>query len=155
MKYVCFMASPIGQIGIAQEGEWITNLFFGGTVQPEAFEIKETPLLIHAIAQLKEYFSGIRTSFSLPLQPRGSEFELAVWQELQKIPYGETRSYKEIAVQLGKPSSSRAVGRANSKNPISIIIPCHRVIGTNGKLTGYAGGLSAKEYLLGFEKSRG
>ena len=152
MKYACFMDSPIGRIGIAQEGEAITNVFFNNTVRPSVFDEKETPLLSDAIAQLKEYFSGTRKCFSLPLQPDGSEFERAVWQELQKIPYGEIRTYKEIAIAIGKPTACRAVGSANGKNPISIIIPCHRVIGANGKLTGYAGGLGVKKYLLDLEK---
>jgi methylated-DNA-[protein]-cysteine S-methyltransferase len=101
--------------------------------------------------QLSEYFSGRRTTFDLPLAPQGTQFQGRVWEELQKIPYGTTISYGELARRIGNANASRAVGLANGRNPISIIVPCHRVIGANGKLTGYGGGLPRKEALLAFE----
>lgn len=101
--------------------------------------------------QLQEYFEGRRSSFDLPLAPEGTDFQKLVWEELLKIPYGESRTYSEIAVAIGRPKASRAVGNAINKNPIAIIIPCHRVIGKDGKLRGYAGGLELKEMLLRLE----
>lgn len=116
--------------------------------------IKEsTPLLETAARQLEEYFQGKRTEFSLPLSPKGSAFQQKVWNALCTIPYGETRSYKQIAEQIGSPKACRAVGMANNRNPIMIVIPCHRVIGTNGSLTGYAGGMEMKEKLLALEQN--
>lgn len=113
---------------------------------------RETPVLAQTQKQLEEYFSGNRTVFSIPLAPQGTVFQKQVWKELQKIPYGETRTYGQIAAAVGNPKASRAVGMANHNNPIMILIPCHRVIGSNGKLTGYAGGLDKKEFLLQLEK---
>jgi methylated-DNA-[protein]-cysteine S-methyltransferase len=110
------------------------------------------PVLREAERQLKEYFAGQRTSFDLPLDFQGTEFQKRVWKALLKIPFGETRSYGQIARALGKPTAMRAVGAANGKNPISIIAPCHRVIGKDGKLTGFAGGLKAKADLLALEQ---
>ncbi len=109
------------------------------------------PVLLLAERQLAEYFAGARTSFDLPLDFSGTPFQRQVWSELLKIPFGQTRTYGEIAVAIGKPRAFRAVGAANGKNPISIVAPCHRVIGKNGSLTGFAGGLAAKECLLGIE----
>jgi O-6-methylguanine DNA methyltransferase len=106
------------------------------------------------LTELAEYFRGERTEFSLALAPRGTEFERAVWRQLQDIPFGETRSYRDIAQALGRPTAVRAVGRANGANPISIVVPCHRVIGADGSLTGYGGGLPVKERLLGLEQGR-
>lgn len=111
------------------------------------------PVLREAERQLKEYFAGKRTSFDLPLDFQGTDFQKRVWKALLKIPFGETRSYAQIARALGKPSAMRAVGAANGKNPISIIAPCHRVIGKDGTLTGFAGGLKAKAHLLALEQS--
>ena len=104
------------------------------------------------IAQLKEYFAGNRREFSLPLAAEGTPFQKQVWAQLMRIPYGETRSYKEIAQALGRPTATRAVGGANNRNPICIIVPCHRVIGADGSLTGYAGGVAIKEFLLRLER---
>ncbi|MBQ5683798.1 MAG: methylated-DNA--[Peptococcaceae bacterium] len=112
---------------------------------------RETPLLLEAKRQLEEYFAGLRAAFSLPLAPEGTDFQKAVWRELENIPYGETRTYGQIARALGNPKASRAVGMANHKNPVAIMIPCHRVIGADGSLTGYAGGLDIKEALLRLE----
>ncbi len=121
--------------------------------QPQKALLQTTELLSMATIQLDEYFQGKRTTFSLPFKLIGTTFQLAVWKELQNIPYGQTTSYKEIAQKINKPKAYRAVGMANNKNPLPIIIPCHRVIGSNGKLIGYAGGLKLKNYLLELEKS--
>lgn len=121
--------------------------------QPQKALLQTTELLSMATIQLDEYFQGKRTTFSLPFKLTGTPFQLAVWKELQNIPYGQTTSYKEIAQKMNKPKAYRAVGMANNKNPLPIIIPCHRVIGSNGKLIGYAGGLKLKNYLLELEKS--
>jgi O-6-methylguanine DNA methyltransferase len=110
-------------------------------------------LLNRTIKQLDEYFEGIRFEFDLPLSFKGTDFQMKVWRELLNIPYGETRSYKDIATAIGKPKACRAVGGANNKNPIILICPCHRVIGASGKLVGYGGGLDMKEYLLSLESS--
>ena len=121
--------------------------------QPQKALLQTTELLSLATIQLDEYFQGKRTTFSLPFKLTGTPFQLAVWKELQNIPYGQTTSYKEIAQKINKPKACRAVGMANNKNPLPIIIPCHRVIGSNGKLIGYAGGLKLKNYLLELEQS--
>ena len=121
--------------------------------QPQKALLQTTELLSMATIQLDEYFQGKRTTFSLPFKLTGTPFQLTVWKELQNIPYGKTTSYKEIAQKINKPKAYRAVGMANNKNPLPIIIPCHRVIGSNGKLIGYAGGLNLKNYLLELEKS--
>lgn len=121
--------------------------------QPQKALLQTTELLSMATIQLDEYFQGKRTTFSLPFKLIGTPFQLAVWKELQNIPYGQTTSYKEIAQKMNKPKAYRAVGMANNKNPLPIIIPCHRVIGSNGKLIGYAGGLKLKNYLLELEQS--
>lgn len=121
--------------------------------QPQKALLQTTELLSMATIQLDEYFQGKRTTFSLPFKLTGTPFQLAVWKELQNIPYGQTTTYKEIAQKINKPKACRAVGMANNKNPLPIIIPCHRVIGSNGKLIGYAGGLNLKNYLLELEQS--
>ena len=137
-------------MGIAAQDNSITEVFFGRTAR-DGFAEAETPLIKKAASQIEEYLNGKRRLFSLPLAPRGTEFQMAVWQALLTVPYGETRSYKEIAVLIGRPKAVRAVGMANHRNPISIIVPCHRVIGSNGDLTGYGGGLPLKRYLLELE----
>lgn len=129
-----------------------THLFFSRMAQPEHLEWEETPLLRQTADQLDEYFQGSRRVFDVPLSPQGTEFERTVWKALQAIPYGETRSYGDIARRIGRPSACRAVGQANNRNPVGIIIPCHRVIGADGKLTGYASGLTIKQYLLELEQ---
>lgn len=111
-----------------------------------------TPLLKMAAEQLREYFEGERKDFNLPLSPVGTKFQLKVWKALQTIPYGETRSYRQVAEIIGNPKACRAVGMANNRNPIAIIIPCHRVIGADGNLVGYGGGLDLKQQLLDLEK---
>ena len=109
------------------------------------------PVLLEVEKQLKEYFASEREEFALPLDMRGTAFQQDVWRALQRIPFGETRSYGQLATELGRPSASRAVGAANGRNPISIVVPCHRVIGASGKLTGFAGGLEVKAHLLELE----
>jgi len=138
---------PTGEIWIAEEKGSICEVY---REKIEA-EISETPLIKKTAAQLEEYFAGKRKAFDLPLNPQGTEFQKKVWKALQEIPYGKTVSYKDIAEKIGSPKASRAVGGANNKNPISIIIPCHRVIGANGALVGYAGGLDMKRELLELE----
>ena len=109
-------------------------------------------VMSQAVTEINEYLGGLRKDFSIPLLPEGTEFQKRVWDELKKIPYGETRSYKEIAICLKDKNASRAVGTANGKNPLSLIVPCHRVITSSGKLGGYAGGLAIKTKLLALEK---
>ena len=111
----------------------------------------ESTLLDRVAAQLDEYFAGTRTEFDLPLAPRGTQFQLEVWRALETIPYGETMTYGELATSIGRPTAARAVGNANRRNPLSIVVPCHRVIGSTGALTGFAGGLGTKEQLLDME----
>lgn len=144
--------TPVGNIVIVENGTAVTHVFFSRMAQPEHVQWEETPLLRQTANQLDEYFQGSRRAFNVPISPQGTDFEQTVWKALQTIPQGETRSYGDIARQIGRPSACRAVGHANNRNPISIIIPCHRVIGANGKLTGYAGGLTIKQYLLELEQ---
>jgi methylated-DNA-[protein]-cysteine S-methyltransferase len=141
------------KIGIAEENNAITGVYFGAEI-PCGFVKAETPLIKKAADQIKEYLNGKRKKFSLPLAMRGTEFQMDVWRALQSIPYGETRSYKQIAELVHRPKAVRAVGMANHRNPISIIVPCHRVIGHDGTLTGYGGGLPLKKYLLELEQER-
>lgn len=149
--YYLQMDSPVGTLWLAQEGDAITRIEFTWS-PPEQARREETPLLRLAREQLSAYFAGRLKVFTLPLAPAGTPFQQAVWQALQRIPYGETRSYADVAREIGHPKAFRAVGGANHRNPISIIIPCHRVIGASGGLTGYGGGLSIKEALLALEK---
>lgn len=134
---------------LCSDGENITELKFGscGVETPDAVTEK-------AKTELEEYFAGVRKSFSVPIKPAGTDFQKKVWAALRDIPYGETASYGEIAKRIGNPKACRAVGMANNRNPIAIIIPCHRVIGAGGALTGYAGGLDKKEFLLKLEAQR-
>jgi len=155
MKNAFFYDYPIGKIAIVESAGTISHVDFqcNGKRDFDGFAIFETPLIKKAAKQLTEYFSKKRTKFDLPLSPAGTEFQLSVWRALETIPFGETRSYMDIAVQIGNPKACRAVGMANNRNPIAIIIPCHRVIGRDGSLTGFGGGLDAKQYLLDLEKS--
>jgi methylated-DNA-[protein]-cysteine S-methyltransferase len=144
--------TEIGVISISELGGEINNLFFSNSRKLEInAEIEESELLKEAHAQLDAYFKGRLREFSLPLAPRGTEFQLNVWKALCDIPYGMTKSYKDIAEAVNNPNAYRAVGNANNKNPIPIIIPCHRVIANDGKLSGYGGGISVKEKLLKLE----
>ena len=139
-------------MGIAQENDAITHIFFKGLGNFKGFEIKETQLIKRMAEEIEEYFAGKRRSFDIPLSMSGTDFQRSVWKALQTIPFGETRSYKDIATQIGNPKACRAVGMANNKNPVAIVVPCHRVIGQDGSMTGYAGGISVKEYLLDVER---
>ena len=143
--------TPIGEIMIASDGSYVTALRFA---VPAGSEMKKAPdaLTDGAARQLEDYFAGKRRMFDLPLRPFGTVFQRSVWEQLLAIPYGETRSYKQVAEMVGRPNACRAVGMANNRNPISIIIPCHRVIGSGGDLVGYGGGLEAKRALLELEK---
>ena len=142
------------EMTIAEEDGRITQVSFGSFDKADGIK-KETAVLTEAKEQLEEYFEGRRKEFHLPLAPGGTPFQKKVWEALQSIPYGETRSYKDIAVQIGNEKACRAVGMANNRNPIGIIIPCHRVVGSNGKLIGYAGGLEKKAFLLELENKAG
>lgn len=164
--------TPVGEVHITATGDAIVALQFGrrapdgkpaagtapaedekrsagGEVTPDA---KADRLLLRAAAELDEYFAGRRRDFTLPLAPRGTVFQQAVWKALRSIPYGQTRTYGEIARQIGHPRACRAVGMANHRNPIAIVIPCHRVIGNDGSLTGYAAGVGIKAQLLALER---
>lgn len=153
MNSIYFYETSIGRIGIADNGEAVTGLFFAGDVNPPAgCTIAETPLIKKASVQLNEYLEGKRKSFDVPVSLEGTAFQKAVWEALTEIPYGETRSYRQIAERIGNPKACRAVGMANNKNPVAVIVPCHRVIGANGKLVGYGGGIDLKEKLLALEK---
>lgn len=140
------MLSPVGSLTLTEDNGKITGLHFGGIAANDA-----SPVLDAAEKQLREYFAGTRQSFDLPLAPAGTPFQRAVWDALCAIPYGETRTYAQIAAAVGNPKAYRAVGMANNRNPIAILIPCHRVVGASGSLTGYAGGLDAKRALLALE----
>lgn len=142
--------TSFGKLTIVATDKAITEVHFG--VLPQLDDIKmENNLIILAAKQIEEYAAGQRKRFELPLSPNGTAFQKSVWRALISIPYGETCTYKQIAQQIGNPAASRAVGMANNKNPIPIIIPCHRVIGSNGALIGYAGGLEVKKQLLSLE----
>jgi len=142
-----------GKITIVSDGEAITQIKHEGKLMPEC-EKEETALIKQAAEELKEYFSGKRRYFDVPIKLNGTDFHRSVWEALIKIPYGETRTYKQVAESIGRPKASRAVGQANNRNPIWIIIPCHRVIGASGKLTGYDGGVEMKEKLLELERNK-
>ncbi len=149
--------SPVGTIHIATDGEYLRVLAIGHNWERLKNSLghiveKEHPLLSQTRQQLDDYFSHQRTRFELPIHFAGTEFQNAAWNALLKVPYGETRSYAQQAELIDNPKAVRAIGRANGLNPISIIVPCHRIIGKSGKLTGYASGLNDKAYLLELEK---
>lgn len=176
MNHKCYLHTPIGIICIEADEEAVTALYFDrdyeeqynltetfgaeaevfdrtrSSIDIQFLKEPETELLKKAGDQLTEYFQGKRKVFDLPLKPAGTEFQKKVWSALCTIPYGQTRSYGEIAAQIGSPKACRAVGGANNKNPIMIFIPCHRVIGADGSLVGFGGGLYAKKYMLDLEK---
>lgn len=151
MNYCRCYQTAIGAVTLIEEDGAITELLFGDCPAPTGAVSEESPLLREAASQLTEYLGGERREFQLPLNPKGTDFQRLVWAALRTIPYGEARSYGEIAHQIGRPKASRAVGMANHRNPIAILIPCHRVIGSDGKLVGYGGGLDIKEQLLKLE----
>lgn len=149
--------SPVGELLISSDGEALTGLAMevqrhGPERSADWIEAPELPVLQRAVDQMELYFAGRLTVFDLPLAARGTDFQKSVWDELVRIPFGETISYGELATRIGNPSASRAVGLANGRNPIGIIVPCHRVIGAGGSLTGYGGGLERKQTLLEHEK---
>ncbi|MEI8658997.1 methylated-DNA--[protein]-cysteine S-methyltransferase [Vibrio sp. Hal054] len=157
MNYYTYYQSPYGQMTIQANDTGLLGAWFEiQTTQPQDLGAysDDHAILNQAKLQLEEYFSGRRTQFDLPLGAKGTDFQQSVWQALCKIPYGETWSYQQLADEIGNPKAVRAVGLANGKNPISVIVPCHRVIGKNGKLTGYAGGVETKEKLLQLERSK-
>jgi len=143
--------TPLGWVRIEADDRAITAI---GFVDAPDNHYSDNALTRLAADQLRTYFNGERTDFDLPLAPKGTDFQKAAWQALRQIPYGETRYYAEQAGLIGKPSAVRAIGAANGANPIAIVVPCHRVIGKNGQLTGYAGGLDKKAWLLAFEQGR-
>ena len=148
-KYTGYIKVSAGIIKIVCSEEYVLSVSFSDTVKEND---KGSKVLDEALKQMNEYFSGQRKTFDLPLYFEGTEFQKSVWKELKKIPYGTTVSYKDIAEGINNEKAVRAVGNANNKNKIMIIVPCHRVIGKNGKLVGFAGGLDKKEFLLGHEK---
>lgn len=156
MREYRYLDSPIGSLMLVGHGETLEELHFPNSSsrkeRQEANQLNNESFAL-ACKQLSEYFQRKRTQFSLELSPKGTDFQKKVWQELSKIPYGETTNYGEIARRIGNPKGSRAVGLANGKNPIPIIVPCHRVIGKDGSLTGFGGGLEIKEQLLALEKN--
>jgi len=149
--------SPVGELTLVADDRGLAAILWEND-SPDRVRIgalmekADHPILVETERQLAEYFAGERRAFDVPLSFAGTDFQKRVWAALLAIPFGETRSYGEIADQLGNPGASRAVGAANGRNPISIIAPCHRVVGSNGKLTGFAGGLEAKAYLLDLER---
>jgi methylated-DNA-[protein]-cysteine S-methyltransferase len=153
MENTCYYDMSLVWISLTEEDGAITRLGFATKEEAQKGAAPETPLLRGAALQLEQYFSGRRKEFFLPLKPQGTEFMRRVWQALEEIPYSETRSYKQIAIQIGHAKAYRAVGLANNRNPIPIIIPCHRVVGHDGRLVGYGGGLPLKERLLRLEQS--
>lgn len=152
MDRLFFYNTKIGKLGIREDGKNITHIYLRDKdIDEDKVVIEESDLIKRAYIQIDEYIKGKRKIFDLPLNPNGTEFQKKVWKALTEIPYGETTSYKDIAVTLGNEKACRAVGMANNKNPIPIIIPCHIVIGANKKLVGYAGGLDLKKMLLNLE----
>lgn len=149
---IFFYESEAGRIGITEKDGKITNVYITGDEVPKDVQLCETPLLKEAVRQLERYFAGELKEFSLPLEPSGTVFMKQVWSALCEIPFGKTATYGEIAEKVGRPKAARAVGLANNRNPIPIFIPCHRVIGADGSLTGYRGGLEMKKKLLELEK---
>ena len=145
--------TPLGQVGLAEEDGAVVRLYLPNAPTPRIMP-HETPLLAEGRRQLLDYLTGARQTFDLPLRLQGTEFQRQVWEALRAIPYGETRSYGQLAAALGRPKACRAVGMANHNNPIPILVPCHRVVGTDGSLTGYAGGLDLKRRLLELEGVR-
>jgi methylated-DNA-[protein]-cysteine S-methyltransferase len=148
------MQSPIGELVLSNADGVLSELRMRTRTRERTVDGFVAPGFELAVAELSEYFAGKRSSFTVPVRPRGNSFELRVWELLLEIPYGETRSYGDIATELGDPTLAREVGAANARNPIAVIVPCHRVVGADGSLTGYAGGLERKRYLLDLEAGR-
>ena len=146
--------TPAGALALEAEGGALTHIYLPNQLEGIAPAGEETPLLAEGRRQLLDYFAGARRQFDLPLRPEGTPFRRRVWDALLTIPYGETISYAELARRVGSPKGVRAVGQANHHNPLSILIPCHRVVGKDGSLTGYGGGLGLKQFLLDLEEAR-
>ena len=158
--YFATMPSPVGELTLVASDHGLRAILWPDDDDrvplPEAMlEQQDRPMLTDAKRQLTEYFEGSRTEFDLPLDLRGTEFQKAAWQALADIPYGTTASYAEQASRIGRPTAVRAIGAANGRNPLSIVLPCHRVVGSNGSLTGFAGGLDSKQLLLQHEGALG
>lgn len=148
--------SPIGPLTLVRSDEGLTGIFMRDhrpAPEEAGFGERDDAAFAEAVEQFGQYWAGERTAFELPLDPRGTAFQQRVWAQLRAIPFGETRTYGWIAEQLGQPTAVRAVGLANSRNPLSIVVPCHRVVGSTGALTGYAGGVDRKRFLLELEMS--
>ena len=155
--YFTYMDSPIGSLLLAGDGKNLHTLGFPGGKMRRRHEsgwVEDAAPFVRVITQLRAYFAGELKQFDLPLAPVGTEFQRKVWSALQGIPFGETRSYGELAREVGNGKASRAVGAANGRNPIPVIIPCHRVVGSDGGLTGFGGGLETKQHLLKLESGR-
>ena len=148
IELVRHIETPIGRLKLCADGDGLCALRFAATGE----EMDAAPVLLQAERELEEYFAGRRTAFSVPLSMHGTPFQLRVWRALTEIPYGETLSYGELARRIGNPKACRAVGMANHVNPLPVFVPCHRVVGANGGLTGYAGGLDIKRLLLELER---
>jgi methylated-DNA-[protein]-cysteine S-methyltransferase len=150
-----YLDSPIGTLRLVSNGSELTGIEFEGQHgEGNAREFRD-PVLAECAGQLTDYFAARRRAFALPLAPRGTPFQQSVWNALARIPYGELRSYRDIARAIGNPAAVRAVGAANGRNPLPIVVPCHRVIGSDGSMTGFAGGLAAKTFLLQLEGALG
>jgi len=143
--------SPVGPLLLASDGTALTQVRFGGEPEPD-WSTEPCRVLDDAVTQLGEYFAGERTTFDLPLEPSGTDFQKRTWLQLREIPYAQTINYGQLAGRVGNPNASRAVGLANGRNPLSIVVPCHRVIGADGSLTGFGGGLDNKRILLDLER---
>ncbi len=148
MRYAV-MSTPLGELTLASSDKGLVSILFGSHVPQGSVQDEQSNGI--CVQQIAEYFQGHRTAFDFPLDFQGTAFQMAVWRELLRIPYGETRTYGQIARKLGKPAAARAVGMANHDNRLPIVIPCHRVVGHDGSLTGYAGGLHIKQQLLNIE----
>ena len=152
--------SPIGRLRLVATDQGLSHLLFdqqvGEDLESDGDEVEadDHPVLAAATAQLAEYFAGRRQEFDIPLDLSGTEFQRAAWSALANVPFGETRSYRQQAEAIGRPKAVRAIGAANGKNPVPIVLPCHRIVGSDGSLTGYGGGLPIKEYLLNHEQAQ-
>jgi methylated-DNA-[protein]-cysteine S-methyltransferase len=149
MKNRYYYESPIGTLCLEEDDDFIVGLYLDDGA--DGMNSHETALLEKTVRELSEYFAGRRTSFDIPVRASGTVFQEKVWEQLRHIPYGETRSYGDIAKAAGNPKAARAVGHANNRNPVMILIPCHRVIGADGSLVGFGGGIAVKKYLLDLE----
>lgn len=144
--------SPLGDLLVAAESGALVIVHFAPFIPPDGEPSPDDPLLARAVRELAEYFAGERREFDVPVGPPGTPFQQSVWAELRRVPYGETATYAQIAARMGVPGAVRAVGSANGRNPVGVLVPCHRVIGSDGNLRGYAGGVERKRALLALER---